>query len=132
VRSGAGAHRRFFRLAQDSLTAHAEHEFRLAKTDKAGITLRAHLLQVQKMIGRPPEGLIGPPMPTRVVHIWEMFLSLHSGRSYNVGGPSPLSWSDMKAWADLTNADLKDWEVHAIKALDSVWLRIVSEDRDNG
>lgn len=67
-----------------------------------------------------------------MAHVWDMFLSLHSGRSYSMGGPNPLSWSDIKAWNELTNVSLKDWEVHAIKALDSVWLRIVSEDRDNG
>jgi hypothetical protein len=35
----------------------AEHEFGLSKRDDKGVTLRDHLLQVQKSLGRPPKGL---------------------------------------------------------------------------
>lgn len=128
----AGACVGFFRVAQDGLSAYAKHAFWLSKTDKKGVSNRDHLLQVRKVTGRAPSDLHGPPMPERLKHIWEMFLELHGGRSYNSGGPNPLSWSDLHAWASLTNTDLKPWEVHAIKALDSAWLRTVGEDSDDG
>lgn len=93
--------------------------------------MRAYLEQVAKATGKPPTELIGPPFPDRYAHIWETFLSLHSGRSYNMGGPNPLSWSDIHAWNVLMRAGLKEWEVRAIKALDNLWLRTMGEDETN-
>jgi len=81
-----------------------------------------------KATGKPPEGLIGPPFPDRYAHIWSSFLDLHTGRSYGANGPNPLSWSDVKAWDDLMDVGLKEWEVRAIKALDLLWLRVMGED----
>jgi hypothetical protein len=37
----------------------------------------------------------------------------------------------MKAWDDLMDVGLKEWEVRAIKALDLLWLRLIGEDRDD-
>jgi hypothetical protein len=87
---------------------------------------------VLKVTGETPPELIGPEFPNRYAPIWEMFLSIHSGRSYSMGDPNPLSWSDIKAWNDLMRANLKDWEVRAIKALDMVWMRVMGEGVDNG
>lgn len=87
---------------------------------------------MQKVLKRTPEELIGPTFPTRYGHVWDMFINLHSGRSYNSGGPNPLSWSDIKAWNDLLHVGLKEWEVRAIKALDGLWLRAVGEDAEDG
>jgi hypothetical protein len=130
--SRAGAHRQFFGQAQKRLIAFAEHEFRLSKTDKKGVTRRAHLIQVAKTLKRKPAALIGPPFPERAAHLWTMYHELHSGRSYSSGGPNPLSWADIKAWDDLMEVGLKDWEVRAIKALDLLWLRVHGEDEDDG
>ncbi len=122
----------FFGKVEKQLIAFAEHTFRLSKTDKKGVTKRAHLLQVAKTLGRKPPALIGPPFPERADYLWQMFLDLHTGRSYSSNGPNPLSWSDIKAWADLLEVGLKDWEVRVIKALDSAWLRVHEEDEDDG
>lgn len=103
----------------------------MSRRDKRGTPLRDHLLQVYKVTGHIPDGLVGPVFPDRYAHIWEMFLSLHSGRSYGAGGPNPLSWSDMKAWDDLHDAGLKSWEVRAIKALDVAWLNAMDEGTEN-
>lgn len=92
---------------------------------------RAHLLQVQKSLGRAPEGLIGPAFPDRYAHIWDMFIDLHSGRSYSGSGPNPLSWADIKAWNDLMDVGLTESEVRALKALDNTWLDSQQEG-DNG
>lgn len=110
--------------------AFAEHDFGLSISDKQGVTRRDHLRQVQKTIGRPPEGLVGPPFPDRLSYLWEAFLSLHSGRTYGAMAPNPLSWSDIKAWNDLMDANLKEWDVRAIKALDMLWLKIMGEARN--
>ena len=98
-------------------------------SDKNGITLRAHLEQVAKATGRvPPELADAPPFPDRFARLWEMFIELHSGRSYGMNGPDALSWSDIHAWNTLTRSGLKDWEVRVIKSLDLLWLRIMRED----
>jgi hypothetical protein len=104
----------------------------LSKTDKKGITFRAHLQQVAKTTGRVPEELIGPAFPEHSGHIWTYFLDLHMGRSYSANGPNPLSWADMKAWDEFMHVGLTGWEVRAIKALDILWLRVTGEDRDDG
>jgi hypothetical protein len=95
------------------------------------VSLRQHLLQAQKSLGRPPQGLAGPPFPDRLAYLWETFLHIHSGRSYGANGPNPLSWPDIKAWDDLMQAGLKEWEVRVIKALDLLWLRVMGEARND-
>jgi len=57
-------------------------------------------------------------------------MSLHSGRSYGMSGPNPLSWGDIKDWCDLTGVHLPPWEVDMIKALDLVWVRTMNESSD--
>jgi hypothetical protein len=116
------------RAAEAALTAYAEHDFQLSKTDKKGVTLRAHLQQVKKATGKTPKGLVGPPFPTRYEYLWRYFTELHSGRTYGPGGPNPLTWEGIAAWDRLMSAGLKDWEIRAIKALDLLWLRILNED----
>jgi hypothetical protein len=103
----------------------------LSKTDKKGVTLRAHLQQVAKVTGKPPQDLVSPPFPDRAGHIWQAFLELHTGRSYSANGPNPLSWSDIKAWDDMMRVGLKDWEVRAIKALDVLWMQHTGEEETN-
>lgn len=103
----------------------------MSKTDKQGVTLRAHLQQVAKVTGHTPPDLIEPPFPDRASHIWQAFVELHAGRSYSGGGPNPLSWSEMLAWATLMGLGLKEWEIRAIKALDGVWLRVMGEDNSD-
>lgn len=83
---------------------------------------------MQKTLGRAPEGLAGPPFPSRYVHLWDAFLDLHSGRSYSSSGANPISWSDILAWDTLTQTGLQEWEVRVIKTLDALWLRVMNED----
>jgi hypothetical protein len=87
---------------------------------------------VRKTLGRPPDGLVGPPFPERLAYLWSAFLSIHSGRTYGAMAPNPLSWVDIKAWNDLMSADMTEWEIGVIKALDTTWLRVVAEARKDG
>jgi hypothetical protein len=101
----------------------------MSKTDSKGNSVRAHLEQVAKSLGRTPKDLIGPEFPDRYGHLWAAFLDLHSGRSYGMG-PNPISWPDILAWDTLTRSGLQEWEVRVIKALDALWLRMANEDSD--
>lgn len=94
----------------------------MASTDRSGATLRARLQHVAKVTGKPPKELIGPPVPSDLLHIWQMFLELHAGRSHSANGPHPLSWADIKAWNDLLDRRITEWEARLLKRLDAVWL----------
>jgi hypothetical protein len=100
----------------------------MSKRDKNGTALRAHLRQIAKTTGKAPAELRGPPLPERAAYLWEMFLDVHQGRTSTESGPSPLTWESILAWDTLTHADLQEWEVRVIKALDAKWLQVVHED----
>jgi hypothetical protein len=58
-------------------------------------------------------------------------MRLHTGRTYGMNGPNPLSWEGIQAWNNLMGADLTEWEVLTLKALDSTWLRVIGELRND-
>lgn len=93
---------------------------------------RAHFLQVQKSTGRTPPELVGPKFPWRVRHLWDYFNLLNRGRTHSANGPHPLTWEGIKAWSEMTDTHLQEWELYAIKALDAEWLRSVQEDTGHG
>jgi len=47
---------------------------------------------------------------------------LDSGRGGNGFGANPLSWSEIKAWAELTGNDLREWETRMLKRMDAARL----------
>jgi hypothetical protein len=69
-------------------------------------------------------------MPERLRYLWDMFLDIQTGRTYGMDGPQPLSWREIKAWDDLTETGLQEWEVRVIRMLDATWLRVVQEARN--
>lgn len=89
--------------------------------------MREQLEQVAKQTGRTPPELIAPDFPDRAAYVWEVFLDMHTGRTYGMSGPNPLSWGDIKAWCDLRGIVLLSWEVDILKALDMLWVRIANE-----
>jgi len=103
----------------------AEHQFKLNKTDKDGISQREHLEQVQKQTGRRIEELESPtPFPTLLSHVWSAFCTLSNTRTAGYSGPNAISYYEIKAWKDLTDTPLKSWEVEALKRLDAVYLGV--------
>jgi len=57
-------------------------------------------------------------------------MSMHSGRSYGMSGPDPLTWEGIQAWCNLTGIVLSSWELETVKALDMLWVR--ATNKDNG
>ena len=47
-----------------------------------------------------------------------------------MSGPNPISYDIIKAWCDLSGVSLSPWEIGIIKALDSIWLKTISEETD--
>jgi len=105
----------------------AEHEFDLNKPDDKGVTRREHLEQVERQIGRKPEALENPVnFPVLLRHVWAAFCSLNNARSAGFSGPNPITYTEIKAWKELTGTPMLPWEIEGIKRLDQVYLRVVA------
>lgn len=105
----------------------AEHQFKLNKTDKDGISEREHLEQVERQTGRRLEALESPtPFPVALSHIWSAFISLSNSRSAGFSGPNPITYEQIKAWKELTETPLDAWEVEAVVGLDRVYMGVAN------
>ena len=105
----------------------AEHQFKLNRPDKNGITDREHLEQVERQTGRRPEALEPPTdFPQLVSHVWAAFITLNNSRTQGFSGPNPITYEQIKAWKELTETPVSSWEVTAIKRLDTVYMGIVN------
>lgn len=107
---------------------------RKVKGSKGKTTERDHLEQVAKQLGRQLEEIeqfnANAIFPDAASHIWATFIELHEGRTYGMSGPNPISYDIIKAWCDLSGISLSPWEVELVKALDSIWLKTISEEAD--
>lgn len=105
----------------------AEHSFKLNKQTESGATEREHLEQVERQTGRRIEALEPPTdFPILISHIWSAFIALSNSRTGGMSGPNAITYSDIKAWKELTETPLKAWEVEAIKRLDVVYLGVAN------
>lgn len=70
-----------------------------------------------------PIALEPPEFPDDLEHIWSMFLELNGCRTNGFAGPNPISYQEIKAWADLTDTPINAFEVEGIKRLDRVYIK---------
>lgn len=61
-------------------------------------------------------------IPALFYEVWSWFLELNAARTSNGFGPNAISYSEIKAWAELTDRDIKPFEVTLIKHLDRIVL----------
>lgn len=105
----------------------AEHQFKLNRPDKDGVTEREHLEQVERQIGRRVEALEPPTdFPMLISHVWSAFIVLSGSRSQGFNGPNPITYEQIKAWKELTETPISAWEVEAIKRVDAVYMGIAN------
>ena len=81
---------------------------------------------VEKQTGRKPAELEGPEFPYEMSSLWSAFLSLNSGRTAGFNGPQGLSFTEIKAWSELTDTLLSPLDVETIKKLDQVYLKVAN------
>lgn len=74
-----------------------------------------------------PQGLRLPPIPAAFEHVWDWFWELHLARSGNGGGPNPISYAEIAAWAALTGRGPHPRDVRAIAALDQAFFTEIAE-----
>ena len=105
----------------------AEHQFKLNKSDKDGVTEREHLEQVERQTKRRPEALEPPTsFPQLMSHVWSAFCVLSNSRTAGFSGPNPITYEEIKAWKELTETPIAPWEIEAIKSLDTVYMGIAN------
>lgn len=107
----------------EELLEFAEHSFTLNAADKDGVSLKDHLEIIQEQTGVTPKELEDVPFPVLVQHIWSAFVSLSDSRSAGFSGPNALTYTEIKAWMELTNEHLSPRDIEAIKKLDTAYLR---------
>lgn len=63
-----------------------------------------------------------PELPDLAAHIWGWFKELDEGRGVDAmsGRMLPVTYNELKAWAELTGVTLSPFEVKTLKALDRV------------
>lgn len=84
---------------------------------KDGSTLRQNLAKAEEATG---QALIEhPELPIGGAMLWEWFWELDCARAYTGSGPAPITYTDIAAWAQLTKAEPEEWEVRALKMMDS-------------
>ena len=89
---------------------------------KDGATLRDHLEIVYRQTGKMPAQLEPVEVPQAILYLWGWFCELSNARQYGEFGPMPISFSEIKAWSDLTHSDPAAWEVATLKEIDRVYL----------
>ena len=105
----------------------AEHQFKLNKPDKDGITEREHLEQVERQTGRRLEALEPPtPFPMLLEHVWSAFCRLSNSRTTGFSGPNPITYEQIKAWKELTETPIDPWEIQAVIRLDRVYMGVAN------
>lgn len=88
-----------------------------------GSTKRDHLMVAANATKKVPVELQDQPeLPESAAHVWDWFLELNSERTASMAGLNTISYSEIRAWAELENEKLAVWEVKAIKALDRAFL----------
>ena len=93
---------------------------------KDGPTVRESLQQVEDASGHRPMELDPPDFPDALEHVWGWFHELHGARTSGMQ-PNPISWSEIKAWAELTHTEPTPWEARLLRRLDEAFLTEVAK-----
>jgi hypothetical protein len=98
-------------LRQQLLTAtRARIELLLPpRGSKSKAPLGDHLREIERRTGRRDRRLEEPELPSEALHTWDAFWRLYEGR--------PVTFSEMRAWSELTGALPTPWEAETIRAM---------------
>ena len=79
------------------------------------------MVLVWKKTGIKPEELT-LELPVVFFELWEWFIELHMARGSNGMTLNPISFTEIKAWAELTGTEITPKEVRLLKMLDGAVL----------
>jgi hypothetical protein len=98
------------------------------KREADGRTTRDHLQPLADKGHKLAQSkLAGPPLPHGYGPLWECFLELDAWRGGGGMGMSPLTLQDVAAWESRSGVTLTTQDMHLLKRLDGVRLKLASE-----
>lgn len=106
--------------------AYASHSFELSKQDDKGISLRQHLETVERQTGNRPQELNLPEFPELLSLVWRIFIDLSNSRNQGFSGGSPITYEQMKAYAEITGNTIGPVQAEIIQKLDREYLKIMN------
>lgn len=68
-------------------------------------------------------------MPEAGRALWDAFQQLDEGRTWYQGGPNPITWEAIAAWAALMRWPLAPRHVEVLRAMDRAYCRHLLSDR---
>jgi hypothetical protein len=68
-----------------------------------------------------------PDMPEEYAFAWQAWSEINNARSNNGYGPNPISFSEIKAYVDLTGTPLLPYEIKGIRVVDTAFMKSYSE-----
>jgi len=92
--------------------------------DEDDITNFQRLSQLEEQTGDVHVPEIHIPMEG--MYIWEWFMDLANSRQSGFG-ISPISYSELKAWSELSSTYLYTWEVSIIRRMDQCFIKVINE-----
>lgn len=98
------------------MTQRAEREAELEALQGDGATLRTHLERARRA-GVIDERLMQPPLPTVLVDLWGVFVTLSDSRSPDAG----IAPTEIEAYGRLHNVRFTPWEVDTLLVVDRAW-----------
>lgn len=91
--------------------------------------MRAHLQNAASQPqGKVDELLLAEPLPGVLRVLWATFRELSGARVPSMG-LSPITYSEIAAWAQAHGARLNSWEIEMLRDMDSVTLSVFSKKR---
>jgi hypothetical protein len=109
------------------LLGYADHQLSLGKRQKDGSSLRDNLESVYRQTGKMPDQLKQVEVNEAILYIWQWFCQLSSKRQSGMNGPLPTTFTEMKAWSEMTGIVPDPWEVSVLEQLDQLYLQSASK-----
>lgn len=63
-----------------------------------------------------------------IAYLWRWFNEVIAGVPSSGMGPQVMTWSDIRAWSDLTGEVLEPWEARALVTLGMTRAAVLSEE----
>lgn len=67
-------------------------------------------------------------LPAAAEHVWLWFLELDAARSGSGFGANPITFTELRAWIELSAVAVKPWELRSLRALDRERLIYLNRD----
>ena len=106
-----------------------EQRLRLARKAGNDGTVRDVLVQREKIRGERSDEL-DADVPQCCNELWRAFLCMHSQRDPGFSGVTPLSISEVRAYASLYQVRFTSWELDTLWAIDRVAREVLETKPD--